>query len=195
MKNPIIEKREDGFVISYALFGDFKNLKNLVKNLSKESKCLFTPWLFNEKPTLKYRIGQILARLSLIPIIRPLTKKIFPMAYLVILQVKSSQSEVVGFVYLNRFEKISDGYFSAHKGVVISDDYQDKGLSTFLHKQLQEVAKKENLGVMRAGVFSENKKSLSFYEKNGFEVMKIEKNVLLSCGKRHDTIEFVKKYF
>jgi len=42
MKKSIIAKREDGFVISYATFEDFKNLKNLVKNLSKESKCLFT---------------------------------------------------------------------------------------------------------------------------------------------------------
>jgi len=195
MKKFIIEEREDGFVISYATFRDFKNLKNLVKNLSKESRCLFTPWLFNEKPTLKYRIGQIITPLSLIPIIRPLTKKIFPMAYLVILQVKSPQFVVAGFVYLNRFQKISDGYFSAHKGVVISDDYQGKGLSTFLHKQLQEVAKKENLGIMRGATFIENKKSLSFYENNGFEVEKIEKNVLLSCGKRHNIVRFVKKYF
>jgi len=36
---------------------------------------------------------------------------------------------------------------------------------------------------------------LIYFGKNGFEVEKIEKNVLLSCGKRHDTIEFVKKYF
>ena len=62
MKKSIIEEREDGFVISYATFGDFNNLKNLVKNLSKESKCTFTSWLFEEKPTLKKRIGQIFAR-------------------------------------------------------------------------------------------------------------------------------------
>jgi len=195
MKKSIIAKREDGFVISYASFGDFKNLKNLVKNLSKESKCLFPAWLFEEKPTLKKRIGQIIAPLSLIPIIRPLTKKIFPMAYLAILQVKSPKSIVVGFVYLNRFQKISDGYFSAYQGTVISDDYQGKGLGTFLRKYMEEVAKKENLGIMKGGGVLENKKSLSYYEKNGFEVEKIEKNVLQSCGKRHDMVTFVKKYF
>jgi len=48
---------------------------------------------------------------------------------------------------------------------------------------------------MKGGGVLENKKSLSFYEKNGFEVEKIEKNVLLSCGKRHDLVEYVKKYF
>jgi len=195
MKKSIIAKREDGFVISYATFEDFKNLKNLVKNLSKESKCLFTAWLFDEKPTIKVRIGQIIAPLSLLPFIRPLTKKIFPMAYLVILQVKSPQSTVAGFVYLHKFQKISDGYFSATQGTIISDDYQSKGLGTFLRNYMQEVAKKENLGIMKGGGVLENKKSLSYYEKNGFEVEKIEKNVLLSCGKRHDTIEFVKKYF
>jgi len=195
MKKSIIAKREDGFVISYATFEDLKNLKNLVKNLSKESKCLFTDWLYDEKPTVKIRIGQIIAPLSLLPFIGPLTKKIFPMAYLVILQVKSPQSTVVGCVSLNNFQKISDGYFSAYQSTVISDDYQSKGLGTFLRNNMQEVAKKENLGIMKAGVFLENKKSLSFYKKNGFEVEKIEKNVLLSCGKRHDVVQVFKKYF
>jgi len=78
MKKSIIAKRKDGFVISYATFEDFKNLKNLVKNLSKESKSLFGLWLFDEKPTVKARIGQIIAPLSLLPYIGPLTKKYFP---------------------------------------------------------------------------------------------------------------------
>jgi len=195
MKKSIIKEREDGYVISNASFGDFKNLKNLVKNLSKESRCLFPAWLFEEKPTLKKRIGQIIAPLSLIPVIRPLTKKIFPMSYLAILQVKSPKSIVVGFVYLNRFQKISNGYFSAHQGTVISDDYQGKGLGTFLRKHMEEVAKQENLGIMKGGGVLENKKSISYYEKNGFEVEKIEKNVLQSCGKRHDIVTLVKKYF
>jgi len=195
MDKSIIAKREDGFVISYATFKDFKNLKNLVKNLSKESKCLFTAWLFDENPSIKVRIGQIIAPLSLLPFIGPLTKKIFPMAYLVILQVKSPQSTVAGFVYLNKFQKISDGYFSATQGTVVSDDYQSKGLGTFLRNYLQDVAKKENLGIMKGSVELKNRKSRSFYEKNGFEMGKIEKNVLLSCGKRHDLVEYVKKYF
>jgi len=195
MDKSIIAKREDGFVISYATFEDFKNLKNLVKNLSKESKCLFTAWLFDENPSIKVRIGQIIAPLSLLPFIGPLIKKIFPMAYLVILQVKSPQSTVAGFVYLNKFQKISDGYFSATQGTVVSDDYQSKGLGTFLRNYLQDVAKKENLGIMKGSVELKNRKSRSFYEKNGFEMGKIEKNVLLSCGKRHDVVEYVKKYF
>jgi len=115
------------------------------------------------------------------------------MAYLVILQVKSPQSIVVGFVVLNHFQKIPDGYFSAFQGTAISEDYQGKGLSTFLRNSMQEVAKKENLGIMRAGIYLENKKSFSFYEKNGFEVDKIEKDKL-SCGKRRDMVIF-KKYF
>lgn len=192
MEKSIIAKREDGFVISYAWFEDFKNIKNLVKNLSKESKCLFSHWLFDEKPTFQARIGQIIAPLSLLPIIRPLAKKIFPMAYLVILQVKSPESKVVGFILLNHFQKISDGYFSAFLGTVVSDDYQGKGLATFLRNTMLEITKKEKLGILKSGVFLKNEKSLSFYKKNKFEVEKIEKN-RLSCGKKLDMI-FYKKY-
>ena len=192
MKNKIIEKREDGFVISYVTFKDFKNLKILVKNLSKESKCLFTAWLFDENPSFKLKIGQIIVPLTLIPIIGKIAKKIIPMTYLVALQITSPESHVVGFVYLNRFKKISNGYFVATQGTVISDNFQGKGLGTILRKHMEIVAKKEKLGKMIGGGILENEKSVSFYKKNGYEIEKIEKNVLLSCGKRHDTITFIK---
>ena len=107
MKNSIITKREDGFTIALSSFSDFKRLKKLVKGLSEESKCLFTPWLFNENPKFKVRIGQTIAKFSLIPIIGKILKKILPRGFIIILMVESPKQEVVGFVYIYNFKRNS----------------------------------------------------------------------------------------
>jgi len=194
MKEDIIAKREDGITISYTTFNDFKKLQKLVKGLSEESKCQFTPWLFNEQPNFKIKIGQICAKYSLIPFIRKIVKKILPRGFTIILKVESSQKEVIGFVYLYNFKKLSDGSFYVTHGDVIADGYQGKGIGTFQRFHMQEEIKKNNIRYCEANIFLDNEKSISFFKKNGFEVDKVERNILQPCGKRHDVIKLIKKY-
>jgi len=193
--NKLVGKREDGFIVSYATFGDFKKLKKLVKELSPQSKCHFTPWLFQEKPNIEVRIGQMFGKFSLLYPLGSIIKKIFPHGYSIILKVESPTFEVVGFVYLYNFKKLSNGNFHATYGNVISDQYQGKGLGRFQHQQLQEVIKNHNVEFVEANVYLDNKRNIELLQKSGFKTEKIEKNVFQPCGKRHDVCKLVKKYF
>jgi len=194
MKNSIIAKREDGYTIRLSTFSDFKRLQKLVKNLSEESKCLFTPWLFDENPKFKVRIGQTIAKLSLIPIIGNILKKILPRGFIIILIVESPQQEVVGFVYLYNFKKMSDGSFYVTHGDVIADSFQGKGLGTFQRIHMQELIKNEKIKYVEANIFGGNEKSFSFFKKNGYKIEKVEENILQPCGKRHDVVKFIRNF-
>jgi len=194
MKHSIIAKREDGFKISYTSLNDFIKLKKLVSGLSNENKCLFTPWLFSEKPNFKVRIGQLLAKCSLITSLGKIIKKIFPRGYIIILKLESPDDEVVGFVFLYNFKKLSDQYFYVTLGYVVADNYQGMGLGTFQCLKVQNILSTEKIRCIEANVFIDNKKSGLVFKKMGFETEGIEKNILQPCGKRHDVIKFVKNF-
>jgi len=154
MKNPIIAKREDGFKISYTSLNDFIKLKKMVSSLSKESKCHFTPWLFDEKPNYKVRIGQVIAKYSLIPFLGTIIKKFFPRGYIVILKLESPEDEVVGFVFLYNFKKLSDEHFYVTLGYVVADNYQGMGLGTFQCLKVQNILLTEKIKCIEANVFN-----------------------------------------
>ena len=191
MKNSIIDKREDGFSISYASLKDFKKFQELVKGLSKESSCLFTPWLFLENPGNKAKMGQLIAKISLLPMFKTIIKKIFPYGLLVILKVTSDKNQIVGFIYSYNFRKIHSGY-SARHAQVIADKFQGQGLGKFQTKCMEYVARKENVRHFITGVFLDNKASLSLLKKDGWKVTQVQKNLLMTCGKRHDVAKLTK---
>ena len=83
----IINKGEDGYYVTFATWSDFPKLKKLVNELSEEAKQFYDPWMFKEKGSIKIRIGQIIARFSLIPIIGKLLKIIFLDILQIMLQV------------------------------------------------------------------------------------------------------------
>jgi len=192
MKNLVIKTREDGFKMSYATYKDFSRFQKLVKELSAESRCQFTPWLFQEKPPLKIKIGQIIAKLSLIPIFRQIIKKILPIGYIFAIKTESKESQLVGFMYSHKFQRRKDGSYTATFADVIAEGFRGMGLSTFQRQTMYEVVKRENISYMIVDIFHDNKSSIPFYEKTGWEKIGTERNILLPCGKMHDIIKYRK---
>lgn len=59
--------------------------------------------------------------------------------------------------------------------VAVIPSYQGKGIGTFLMKQMEEVAIKENKTFFSLEVRVSNKKAITLYEKLGYEAVKIKK--------------------
>jgi len=190
----VLEKRTDGFFISYATLSDYERIQDLVDYLSPETKKFFSVWLFNKKPRFKVKMGQWIAKLSLCPGFKKIIKKIFPYGFVIILKVESA-SELVGYQALYFFKLLNDGTFKAKNAGAISEKFQGVGLGTWIRSLMLDVAKKENVSLLEGGVYSDNKKILKIMtEKLGWKIVGVKKNVKSEYdGLLRDQIQLVKK--
>jgi len=193
LKNNTIEKRDDGFTLSYGTRNDLKKIQKLVNELSDESKRFFHPWIFKKEHTIKEKIGKIVVNLSLIPQLGQIIKKIFPYAYYVILKVESPDSELVGYLSCYFFKKRNDGYYEATTGGAMSEKYRGMGLGTWIRGSIFDVAKKEHVKLLRAGAFSENKNIIKIVvDKLGWKV--VGKRKIKSCnGEIREELQLIKE--
>ena len=170
MKNKtIISKREDGFTVSLAQLHDFSHLIELIDDLSEETKSLYNPWMFRTNTQLKIKFGQLIVRLSLVPMFRKLIKKIIPKGYAVILNCESPDGELAGSMCMYNFKKLPDGKYMATENKVVFDKFQNIGLSNFITKSFIEIAKKENVRYIRSGTRSDNIRNKKVYTKFGWK--------------------------
>ena len=190
----VISKRDDGFTISYGTFRDFRNIHQLVTDLSTGSKIFFSPWLFNKEQSFKLKIGKLLARLSLLFPFGTLIKQFFPYAYLVILKVESPDSKLVGYLACYFFKKRNDGYYEATTGGAMSEKYRGMGLGTWIRSSIFDVAKKEHVKLLKVGAFSDNKQILKILiDKLGWKVVGKRKAKSGYDGKIREELELIKE--
>ena len=78
----------------------------------------------------------------------------------------NGQSEVVAVARLSKLHSTSAGEFA----VVVTDDWQRKGLGTELTKRLIQIAKNEKLGRLVACTLRENKDMQHMCKNVGFQV-------------------------
>jgi len=194
MKNkPNIAQRDDGFVLMHATWEDYSKLIKIANGLTPQNKIFYHPWLFRKNPPLKIKIGQLLARLSLLPRLGKLIKTLFPYGYAIILKLLSKDDEIVGIIAIYNFKKLPTGGFLVTHADMIVDKHQSIGLGSFQRKYLIEVAKQENVRKMWAKVHVLNQKSLSNVVKHGWKIVNTQKNVLETDGKKYDIVELVKE--
>jgi len=190
----IFNKRKDGFTISHASIRDLKKIQQLVNELSDESKQFFFPWLFKKDPSFKEKLGKFLATTSLLPVFGPIIKKLLPLAYLVILKVESSDSELIGYLACYFFKKRNDGYYEAKTGGAMSERYRGKGLGTWIRSAVFDVARKEHVKLLRAGAYAENKQILRIVvDKLGWKVVGKRKVRSGYDGKIREELELIKE--
>jgi len=180
----IIAKREDGFFVAYAKWRDFPKLMKLVDELSEESKKFYHPWMFKSNPDL----------LSLLSVIGKIIKTVYPFGYAVILNCVSDKNELVGIISIYNFKKLSNNTFSVTHADVIKDKYQNMGLGSFQRATMDKIASKENIGKIWMRIHVVNEKSLSWFLKNGYRIIKEEKNCDEYNNKRYDMVELLKDF-
>jgi len=194
MKNkPFLAKREDDFVIKYATWNDFPKLKKVANSLSAENKRFYHPWMFTLNPSLKVRIGQFFGRASLIPTLGRMIKKLFPSGYSIVLKCLSENDEIVGIIAIYNFKRLSGGKFLVTHADMIVDKFQNKGLGKFQRDQMRNVAIKENVGKISAGIHVDNERSLDNVKKKGWKIVKVKKNADEFNGKMYDIVEVEKE--
>ena len=182
----MLVSREDGFTISIAKFSDFPKFFELIDNLSEESKEFYDPWMFKKNPKLKIRLGQIVARFSLIPILDKIIKKIFPNGYVVILKCESPDGQLAGNMCMYNFKRVEGGKFMVVESKVIFDKFQNKGLSGFLTETFCEIAKKEGVRYVKSGTRPDNIRNKKSLEKFGWKFKELGKGLHEYKGKLYD---------
>jgi len=182
----MLAKREDGFTVLMAKFGDYAKFIDLTENLSEESKQFYNPWMFKKNPNLKIKLGQITTRLSLIPIFGKIIKKILPYGYTVILKCESPNGELAGNMCMYNFKRVKAGKFLVTESNVIFDKFQNKGLSGFLTKSFCEIAKKEGVRYVKSGTRPDNIRNKKTFEKYGWKYKETVKRLHEYKGKFFD---------
>ena len=190
----VIKKRDDGFVIKYAGWDDFSKLKNLVNNLSEESKKFYDPWMFKNNPSIKIKIGQFLARMSLIPFFGKILKIFYPFGYAIILKCVSKDDDLVGIISIYNFKRLSKNTFAATHADMIIDKYQNIGLGSFQRAAMDKIAPQENVSKIWMRIHKINERSLSWFLKNGYEIIKVKKNFGEYKGQKYDMVEILKGF-
>jgi|TARA_B110001454_G_C12651117_1_gene405445 ribosomal protein S18 acetylase RimI-like enzyme len=189
----MIKNRDDGYSIQFATWKDFPIIKRKISGLSQEYKAFYDPWMFRENPPIKIRLGQVLARLSLIRSIGKLFKVIFPYAFTIILKCTTEKNEIVGMMSMYQFKKLNLHEYSVIESKVIFEEFQKKGLGSFLTESYLELAKKEQVSLIFSGTRVDNYPNKKLYKKFGWELKKVEKNGILIHGKWYDMDHWQKK--
>ena len=192
-KNKIIAKKDD-FVIQYATWSDFPELKVVANSLSKENKRFYHPWMFNLNPSLKIRLGQIVCRFSLVPCIGSLIKKLFPYGFVVILKCLSKNGDIVGIISIYNFKRLENEKYLARQADMIMEEFRDIGLGKFQRAKMKEIAKHHDVYTISAGIHADNEKGLAWISKKGWRIVKVKKNADEFNGKMYDVVEIEKDF-
>ena len=189
----IVKKRDDGYYIQLAIWKDFPIIKKGISNLSEETKQFYDPWMFKENAKLKIKMGQLLARLSLIRPIGKFLKIIFPYSYTIILKCTTKDNKIAGMMAMYQFKKLKDKKYSVVESKVIFEEFQNKGLASFLTESYLELAKIENVGIVLSGTRTDNYANKKIYEKFRWKLEKVEKKGILIRDKWYDVDHWYKQ--
>lgn len=91
--------------------------------------------------------------------------------------VAEINEEVVGWAALSPVSSRCVYEGVAEVNVYISTSYNGQGLGTTLLKELVIASEKEGIWTLQAGIFPENKASISIHKKNGFVIIGTRKKI------------------
>jgi len=84
--------------------------------------------------------------------------------------VAVTENQVLGFGTYGTFREKIGYQFTVEHSIYVSDNFTGKGIGKLLLAALIELAKNQKLHVMVGAIDAENKASIAFHEKFGFEV-------------------------
>ncbi len=100
---------------------------------------------------------------------------------------------VAGYAYSKNFRQDAAYAWSAEISVYIGNDYQRKGIATFLYQCMERLLVLQGYYTVYAGVTASNEKSLKFHKTLGFKEAGLYHNVGYKLGAWHDVVWFEKK--
>ena len=153
----------------------------------------YDPWMFKKNPSFKVKIGQILARLSLILMFGKLLKTIFPYAYVRIIKCLSNENEIAGMMRMYHFKKSGNKKYSVVESKVVFDKFQGKKLSGFMTEAYLDTAKKEKVGLIVSITRVDNKNNIQTYQKYGWKYNRKIKKGMLIRGNWYDGEEWIRE--
>jgi len=160
---------KDGEEVRLKLLGlvDIRALCKMMASLGPETKRFFNNPLFNVSGALSFlKAYFLLASLTL-------ANRLLGPCLLCVVAL-NKRGEVVGHVHirapLRYFLLARQGLARARYGVVVRDDYQGKGLGTFLTRAILRVAKRAGIRTVDLFVQANNIRALRLYKRFGFTV-------------------------
>jgi len=183
----IIAKRDDGFTVSLLTSKDFSTLLEIVENLSDEQKINFHRPVFMRHTSLTSKFLRIFLKLSLIPFTGKIIKKIVPRFYTVIFKCESPNKQLVGFYAFLKFKKLTHGKYSVIGSIMISKQFQGKGLCFFIMKNTREYIMKNNVSKIYGRVRPTNLIMKKIFKKLGAKYVKTIKNSTKYKNNLYDT--------
>lgn len=82
--------------------------------------------------------------------------------------VAVENNEVIGYAYLNAFNKRSAYRYTADLSLYLNKDYCHKGIGNFLYCEVEKQAKQFGIKNLISIITAQNENSLRFHEKMGF---------------------------
>lgn len=91
--------------------------------------------------------------------------------------VAESNKKVVGYIHLANYDVIYADNFKNCLGLAVDADYKRKGIGSALLKQAEIWAKENGAAGIRLCSGVEREKAHRFYQSQGYEVTKLQKNI------------------
>lgn len=177
----------NNIIIRELKLNDFVNLHCMIDSLDFEKTRQFIDlyWLGLKGRTIKWLLAQFPLFLSTIKLFKNILFLLYP--YLIFIsEVSVFAKRVIAFGFLIVRKKYNKKYFSAELGIVVSDDYQGKGIGTKIIKNLIEKARKQNIKEIYLTTRIDNIKAHNFYKKLGFKDEVILKDQIECKGKKYN---------
>ena len=152
--------------IRQMMLKDVIPLSKMYMSLSENSKRFFYPFPFQV-----WKLIPMLIYISLSNKIGRYLQKVSPkLAFLSLLTIDAEQQIIVGFVYLRMKSLFSNSTYIANLGIVVRDNYQNKGIGSILMDKLITMANDSHIKKITLEVMAENKSAIRLYKKHGFKV-------------------------
>ena len=149
---------------------DILPLHKTYDSLSEETKHFFHPGFLGLKTiSFLWFLAQVGLIASSIKTLRKLLSRIFPFPVFLSIVAVNEQNEIIGFAYLKVKNLLPSRNLSANLGMIVVDNYQDRGVGSGLMKALLRLAKKENIMEITLKVLPNNMRAIRLYKKYGFK--------------------------
>jgi GNAT superfamily N-acetyltransferase len=185
-------KLKDGsrvFLRSLSL-GHVAALHMMYPAVSPETKLFFHPDIFHPRWLLRLR-SYVLLILSSIALCRYALMAILPAAVYLSLVAVNLNGETVAFCYFNLRRKLPGRRFTAVEGVVVRDDYQNRGLGFQFVAESAEFARANGITDVYAEVSTKNPRIIHVIEELGWQKLRLFQTKNPWNGKSYEAYEII----
>lgn len=153
------------------IINDVIRLQKMYNSLSKESKLLFHPPMFQKNFGLPKISQQLMLIFSCFPLARRIFLKVFPRAVIIALVVIDKKQDILGFTYLQITGKLPRYGYAARAGTAVRDDYQGKGLGYRILLKRKQIAVLYGVQKISVGVLAQNTRMIHLARKIGYKIV------------------------